>query len=56
MAIKINPREKGTLRAFLGAKAGKDIPTAALNRAANSSDPAIKKKAVFAKNARKWKH
>lgn len=53
--ININPANKGKLRASLGAKSGEKIPAAKIAKAANSSDPVLKKRAVFAQNAARWK-
>jgi hypothetical protein len=47
--------KKGALRKELGAKPGKDIPAKKLAKAAKSSDPLTKKRAVLAENFRKMK-
>ena len=52
--IKIKPSHKGKLHEELGVAQGKKIPAAKLAAAAKSSNPTIKKEAVFAKNAAKW--
>lgn len=49
----INPKHKGALRASLGVKEGKDIPVKKLNKAAKSSNPTLRKRAVLAKTLRK---
>lgn len=54
MAIKIKASEVGSLRKATGAKKGQNIPEAKLQAAKNSSDPAMRKKAQFAINAKKW--
>lgn len=54
--INIKPSHKGLLHKNLGVPAGSPIPAGKLASAANSSDPAVKKRAVFAENARKWHH
>ncbi len=56
MSIKIKPSHKGMLHADLGVPAGEKIPAGKLEKASHSSDPAEKKRAVFAENAKKWKH
>lgn len=54
-AIAIKPSHKGFLHKDLGIPAGQPIPTAKLQAAKNSSDPAVRKRATFAENARGWK-
>ena len=54
--IKIKPSHKGLLHKNLGVKAGKPIPAAKLAKAANSKDAAVRKRAVFAENAKHWHH
>lgn len=56
MAIKIKPSHKGLLHKDTGTPAGKKIPAAKVAAAKNSSDPAVRKRATFAANARKWNH
>lgn len=56
MAININPAHKGLLHKNLGVPSGKPIPAKKLAKAADSSNPAVKKRAVFAENAKKWNH
>jgi hypothetical protein len=51
MAININPAHKGKLHKALDVPAGKPIPGGMLEKATHSSKPAVKKEAVFAKNA-----
>jgi hypothetical protein len=53
--INIKPENKGKLRASLGAAPGKPIPKAKIAKAVKSSNPVLKKRAVFAQNAAKWK-
>lgn len=55
-AISINPAHKGMLHADLGVPQGEPIPAAKLNKAAHSKDPAVKKRAVFAENAKSFDH
>lgn len=52
--INIKASHEGSLRAALGAKPGKNIPVKMLEHAAHSESPAMRKKAQFALNARKW--
>lgn len=54
--IHIKPSHKGLLHKELGVKAGEKIPASKLAKAKNSSDPAERKRATFAENAKKWKH
>ena len=56
MAINIKPSHKGLLHKDLGIAKGKPIPMGAINKAKRSSDPAERKRATFAKNARSWHH
>ena len=48
--------KKGALHKQLGVAEGKKIPTGRLAKAAHSSDPLLKKRAVFAENAKHWAH
>lgn len=48
--------KKGALHKDLGVPEGKPIPAGKLEKAAHSSDPLEKKRAVFAENAKKWNH
>lgn len=52
--IKIKAANKGKLRASTKTPKGKDIPVAKLEKAKKSKDPAVRKRATFAENARKW--
>lgn len=56
MAIKIKPSHKGLLHEDLGVAQGKPIPAGKLAKAKKSKNPAVKKRAVFAANAKKWHH
>lgn len=56
MAINIDPAHKGLLHKELGVAADKKIPAKKLAKAAKSSNPVEKKRAVFAENAKKWNH
>lgn len=54
MAIKIKPSNKGLLHKDTGTPAGKKIPAAKIEAAEDSPDPKVRKRAVFAENAKKW--
>lgn len=54
--ININPANKGKLHSQLGVPPGQKIPLAKLEAAKNSKNPAVRKEANFALNARKFKH
>jgi hypothetical protein len=56
MAIHIKPSHKGLLHEDLGVAKDKPIPTKKLAKAEHSKDPAVKKRAVFAKNAKHFHH
>lgn len=54
--IRIKPQNKGKLHEDTGTPAGQKIPAKKLAQAANSPDPAVRRRAVFAKNAAGWNH
>lgn len=56
MSIHIKPSHKGLLHKDLGVKAGAPIPAKKLEKAENSQSPAVRKRAVFAENAKHWHH
>ena len=56
MAIYIKKSHKGMLHRDLGVAQGKPIPASKLAKAKNSSSPAVRKRATFAANAKKWSH
>jgi hypothetical protein len=56
MAINIKPANKGLLHKELGVPAAAPIPAKKLAKAVASPNPAEKKRAVFAENAKKWNH
>lgn len=56
MSIKIKPSHKGELHRDLGVKQGQPIPEEKLQEAKNSANPAERKRATFAENAKHWKH
>jgi hypothetical protein len=53
--IKIKPSHKGFLHKELGVPQGQKIPASKLAQARNSSNPAERKRAVFAENFGKKK-
>ena len=53
--IYIKPSKRGTLRKALGVKKGEKIPASKL-KSKSTDSPAMKKKKLFARNARKWSH
>lgn len=54
--IKINPAHKGDLHSALKVPQDKKIPEKKLEKALKSSKPRVKKMAVFAENAKHFKH
>lgn len=56
MKIHIKAANKGLLHKELGVAKGSPIPAKKLAKAADSSNPAERKRAVFAENAKKWNH
>lgn len=54
--IHIKPSHKGLLHKDLGVKSGNKIPEKKLEKAEKSSNPAVRKRAVFAENAKHWHH
>ena len=52
--VHIKPSHRGLLHKDLGVKSGSKIPEAKLKKAEHSKDPAVKKRAVFAENAKHW--
>lgn len=56
MAIKIKKSHEGLLHKNLGVAKDKPIPAGKLASAKNSPDPAVRKRATFAQNAKHWKH
>lgn len=55
-AISIKPSHKGRLHEALGVPADKPIPAGKLAAAKKSTNPAIRKEAVFAENAKRFSH
>lgn len=56
MAINIKPSHKGLLHRDLGVAQGRPIPASKLEAAEHSGDPAERKRAVFAENAKHFNH
>ena len=54
--IHIEPSHKGMLHEDLGVPQGEPIPAAKLQSALHSDDPAVRKRANFARNAKRWNH
>ena len=52
--IKINPANKGKLHKALHVPKGEKIPVAKLEKAKSSPNPATRKRANFALNAKRW--
>ncbi len=52
--IHIKPENKGKLHADTHTASDKKIPEAKIEKAERSSDPAVRKRAVFAENAKHW--
>jgi oligoendopeptidase F len=50
--IKINPKNRGKLRATAGTKKGQKIPLSTLRRLKKSKNPTTRRRATFALNAR----
>lgn len=53
--IHIKKKNRGKLRRSTGTKKGQKIPVSTLRRLKKSKNPATRKRATFALNARKWK-
>ncbi len=56
MSIHIKPSHKGLLHKDLGIPQGEPIPESRIKAAENSPDPAVRKRAHFAENARHFNH
>jgi hypothetical protein len=54
--IQINPAHKGRLHKDLGVPDNEPIPDDKLEEALNSPDPKIRRRAVFARNAKRFDH
>lgn len=53
--IYIKPANRGKLRKSTGTKKGAKIPVSKLQKLKKSKNPATRKRATFAMNARKWR-
>jgi hypothetical protein len=56
MVIKIRPSMHGELHRDLGIAQDHNIPVSKLMEAKHSKNPAVRRRAIFALNARKFKH
>ena len=54
--IHIKASHRGLLHKDLGVAEGKPIPSKKLHAALHSKDAAVRKRAVFAANAKNWSH
>lgn len=54
--IKIKPSHKGLLHKNTGTPEDEPISQEKLEQAKDSDDPAVRKRATFAINAKKWNH
>jgi len=54
--IQIKKKNRGLLHENLGVPKGEKIPGAKLEAAKVNAGPALKKRIVFAENAKKWNH
>jgi len=54
MVIQIQAQNKGKLHKDLGVKKGKKLTMGQLDKAKKSKNPAERKRATFALNARSW--
>lgn len=52
----IRIKHPGALHRQLGVPQGQRIPDTKIQSALHSEDPALRKRANFARNAKKWKH
>ena len=53
-SIEIKPANRGKLHEETGTPAGQKIPLSKIKAKEHSPDPAVRKEAQFADNARKW--
>lgn len=56
MTIRIKPSRKGELHRDLGVAKDHPIPVSKLMAAKHSRDPAVRRRATFALNAKSWNH
>jgi oligoendopeptidase F len=52
--IRIKKSNAGKLRKTAGAKKGQKVPKKTLDKLARSKNPTTRRRAVFARNARRW--
>lgn len=52
--INIKKKNQGKFRKSVGAKKGKKLTTAQINKGLKSKNPKTRQRANFARNARKW--
>jgi hypothetical protein len=55
MAIKLDPKKKGTFTKYCKAKGHKGVTSKCIAEGKKSKNKTTKKRAVFADNAKKWK-
>jgi len=56
MSINIKPSHAGLLHKDTGTPSGHKIPEAKIEQKLHSPDPAVRKRAQFAENAKHWHH
>ena len=56
MSIEIKKSHEGRLHEWTGTPQGKEIAMSKIKQGECSSDPAVRKEAHFADNARHWDH
>lgn len=56
MTIEIKPSHEGRFHDWTGTPQGQKIPMEKIEKGLHSKDPAIRKEANFARNAREWDH
>jgi hypothetical protein len=56
MSIEIKKSHEGSFHEWAKVPQGKEIPMSKIKQGENSPNEAIRKKAQFADNARKWHH
>jgi hypothetical protein len=56
MSINIKPSHEGKFHDWTGTPQGKEIPMSKIKQGERSPDPAVRKEAHFADNARHWNH
>jgi hypothetical protein len=54
--VHIKESHKGLLHKDTGTPAGKPISEKKLDKAKHSEDPAVRRRATFAENAKHWSH